>query len=246
MKNRILKLLVPLLAMCFASTAFASRVLPKTVQIQWERTTGVTDGTSSVGTYSTPLANGVHGNAAGVAPAATTRDTSQGIFVGDHWANDSKLTPIGVLTDIANDSLGIYGTLHLQSTKNSLDSIVIVRQWSNDNQRWNTVDSVGGHFVAADSLINGSSAVTDSIKAVNGVVGGVQDKTSGIVPRIVNYSWPCNPRMGPQVVTAIAGQGFQYIRFIVTMTNGDYVAAGLSDGWRGWFTYSALDPNFNR
>lgn len=215
-----------------SASAFAQTLYPKDQQVFWVRN-GV----------SFALANGVRDNVAGVAPTATTRDTSGAFDVRDHWTAFARVMRSvngGVAGSLVQDTTGTFGTLTLRSTKNSLDSISIVRQWSSDGSRWNTVDSIGGHFVNADSLISASSAATDSVRALNGVVTSGASRVTGIAQRVVNYTWNCHPLYTADQVTSLATNGINFIRFIVTMSHGDYVGAGLTDGWTGEFRYVAI------
>jgi hypothetical protein len=222
--------LVVLGAFCTATTSIAQTLYVKDQPVWWVRN-GV----------AVNLANGVRDNAPGAVPTATTRDTSGPFDMRDHWTTLARLfrgPNSNVAGALVQDTLGIYGTLTLRSTKATLDSISIVRQWSSDGVKWTTVDSIGAHMVSADSLINGSAAGTDSILAYNGVPGVLLK--SGIAQRVVNYNWPCNPNFGLSQVTAQASLGFNFIRFIVTMTHGDFTNAGLNDGWTGAFSDVAV------
>lgn len=238
------KLLLVVLGTLFAGTAFAGVIYPKTAVLLWQRSPD----TQHASAYNTATSNGVH-DANGNGIAVPVQDTSQAIDVRDHWSVYYRTNKTeGTLA--ADSTVGSFGTLLLRTTKHSIDSIMVFRDFSADGVRWTAVDSIAGH-VQSDTTSNGSSAVSDSVFFRNSAPAVILSP-NGIASRVVSYSWQCNPFMQTGGITALAGVAagpspVNFIRFRIHMTAGDYAAASSgADGVIGTFTYQAQDPSYPR
>jgi len=200
--------------------------------------------------YVVTLSNGTHGTLAPTAGASVTpanqslaaTDTSAGIDVREHWLKSKSAyvtAPPTGSTSLLADSLA-FGTLTLTSNSATIDTILVLRDVSNDGITWSVVDSVGAHIICdAAQIVTG--AVSDSAEFVMTSVSS----SAGAAGFKLGMTFTANPWFSRAGVTAQALLGVNFVRFRYHMTYTDYVAAGASRGVVGDFVFPAVDSNPN-
>jgi hypothetical protein len=236
MKNLFLAALA---VVTLAGTAQAGAFYNKSVPLSFLRTNVSSDNPGS-GTYSTNIANGLHGANSGV--ALVFQDTSAAIFVGDHFIKgipQSRTMPVVASALLADSSW--FGTLFLTGSTSTIDSLYLFRDVSNDGITWTAQDSIGGHIISDRAQIV-TGAVSDSAQFIAASVSGI----NGALQTKLALSFTANAWFGTAGVTAQATVGVNYIRFRLHMTAGDFAAAGATNGVTASFMYPAQEPNLNR
>jgi hypothetical protein len=204
---------------------------------------------SRQGNPPTPFAGGanasptMNGGKCGSGVACMAQDTSQAIPIWDHILNRAEtlraLTPAGTSVD----TLAFFGTLRLTSTVGTIDSIKVRRDVSADGLVWTAVDSLS---YSIPNIVSGTilaQAVGDSLGLkLTSVTSTIDGATigSGAVSFYVNPLGVING------ATRLAFKNFHYIRFRVSMSEADNIAAGLNGGVSATFSYPAVGSGFNK
>jgi len=218
---------------------------PKKVQLVWQRLNAASDNPFGSLTppvpYATQLANGNH-NAANLGVAVGVEDTSQAIFIGDHWLKSVpafRTMPVVASALLADSSW--LGTLALRTNSSTIDTVTYFIDHSVDGNVWTVRDSLQGHVIS-DRLALTLGAVSDSGRVALASLSGA----SGATSTGAGLSFTANPWFGPGGVTAQSIVGINYIRVRVHMTPGDFAAAGAARGIFADFIYPAVDGNPSR
>jgi len=197
--------------------------------------------------YSVTLSNGQHGTltpaaGVGITPAAQSlacTDTTDKIDIRDHWARALATyiqMPV-VASALLAESLQA-GTLTLQSNSATIDTILVLRDVSNDGITWSAVDSVGAHVISdAAQIVTG--AVSDSCEFIMTALSN----SAGTTGFKLGLTFTANPWFTRSGVTAQALVGVNFIRFRLHMTYTDYFSAGASKGLTGEWVFPSVDSN---
>jgi len=236
------RIFAALVALCIAgSVASAGPFYPKAVSLRWVRTNTAGDNpiqSGAVTTYDLGVSNGDH-NRANLGVAVGVEDTSAAVDVRDH-----ALLGAGAFRQIGAGFTGAdsvwSGTLVLQGTSGTIDTVTYFREVSMDGATWTVLDSLQGHIVS-DRLALTLGAVSDSARVALATISG----PAGAIRTSAGMGFWAIPGMGRAGITAQT-TAFNFVRFRIHMTPGDFAAAGKDNGVLGTFIYPADEPNFNR
>jgi hypothetical protein len=244
MKNRILAALAALTL--FAGTASAQVMAWKDVQLQFVRAGNpippfpTASGNSNNGFYTGGLSNGGKApQGAGVVNTSIlAADTTQSIPIADHYF---KRTPAfraaagGVLGSVGSgDTSAVFGILALKSTASTIDTIKVEKQISLDGLAWSTVDSVSASVQSISGTITIQPVAGDSCSIK---LASVTQDINGNTIGAGAIFFRCNPFAESDNVTRLALVNVNYVRFIIWMTGGDQLNAGVNGGVYGKFSY---------
>lgn len=193
------------------------------------------------GNPATPFANAsgtsivsavMNGGKCGSGVVCVARDTSQAIWLGDHAERDPLRTRTNAQS--LTDTLAVLGVLELRSSSGTIDSVMVHRDLSIDGWNWVAVDScaIGGVSVGGTYLASVLAGDSLHIK-----LGSITTSIDGATEGRGSVWFYGDPLELPNRRTKFAMTGFNYIRFRLSMTGSDNIAAGSSGGLQGWFKY---------
>ena len=178
------------------------------------------------------VSNVMNGGKCGSGVVCVARDTSGAIWVGDHAERNPLSARVNAISLV--DTAAVFGVLRLKSSPGTVDSLMIHRDLSIDGYNWTAVDScgLGGVLVAGTylpSVLAGDSLAIDLGTITTTIDGGSEGRGG-----VLFYG---DPLELPNRRTKFAMSGFNYIRFRISMSAGDNIAAGSTGGVQGWFSY---------
>lgn len=176
------------------------------------------------------IANGFRGFTA-ANPASAYSDTTQALPVFDHFYRFnnhgvSGFPGSGTLADSV-----FFGTLTLEGTQSTIDSLTVTQQISSDGTTWVTCDSLPASQVVG----TGTNIVSAIAGTTVSVIATTAPEFAGATrATLLFYGYP---NMKASGITRNAIRDVNYVRFIVLMTGGDLYNAGRYNGVRARFTY---------
>ena len=193
-----------------------------------------TDATFPGLAYVTDLANGNH-PAAGVGIAVAPQDTAV-VDISDHWYRSASNIPRAFPgAGAASDSVWV-GTLTIEGTSSTIDTLFIFKDVSPDGVNWTGNDSLAYHLVTGQVAVGIVAASSDSVRPILATTGQGALQ-AGKKATITFFGYPAMTSLG---ITGLALADVNFVRFRIKMTPGDFAAAGTTAGVRGSFRYPAF------
>jgi len=223
------------LALVIALMAVASIVSVAGAQIIRDKTLIFSriDAASTPIGYATPFSDGNH-PAAGKGIAVAPQDTAI-VDISDHFYRfmPNILQPFPG-AGAAGDSVWL-GTLTIEGSTSTIDTVKFFRDVSPDGWKWTLVDSAVTHITSSEVASAIIASAGDSVRAILATSNDPSAVGKKAVITLFTY-----PAMASGGVTPLALKDVNFIRFRIAMSPGDFAAAGTTNGLRAAFRYPAV------